>query len=141
MSERAVPVSTDLGVFGFWRNTIIVERVEWEGRTITLTCDIHTSHLTGYTGTAEDIQATITFTGVVSMFHAELDTYEAIPASAFTVGPDPQSDLERIEGSRYRERLPIRPDWAPVEHFRLWSYDDVFDVLATGVTVSEIAPE
>lgn len=136
-NERPVPVETGLGVLGFGRDSIIVDHIDWNGGTISISCRIDSDHLDGFRGEHRDIEATIAFDGVVSMFHAELDTYAAIRSGTFTKVPDGASNLERIEGSRYQRDLPTRPDWGTVVHFRLWTYDDVFDILAKSVSVTE----
>lgn len=69
------------------RDAIILHEVRQRFSTLEFWCSITTGALSGYDGPLADVRLTITFTGVISMFQAELDTYHAIPDGVFTKTP------------------------------------------------------
>lgn len=68
----------------------------------------------------------LVFHGVVSHFVCELDTYENL------MGFVGCSDFAIIENSEMMSKIPIRSDYdkSRFKHFRVFTYDYVFDILA-----------
>ena len=68
------------------------------------------------------------FTQVLMYFCCELDTYGNLTEIEYS------SSFDLVENSTWLEALPIRKDYDKKEykHYRLFTYDDVFDVIATG---------
>ncbi|MDE7398614.1 MAG: hypothetical protein K2N06_03710 [Oscillospiraceae bacterium] len=66
------------------------------------------------------------FKGVISHFVCELDTYESL------MGFVGCSDFAIIENSEMMSKIPIRSDYdkSRYKHFRVFTYDYVFDILA-----------
>ena len=74
------------------------------------------------------IPYTLVFKRVISYFACELDTYENLCGMGY---PD-HSDFTVIENSERLAKLPIRGDFdrSIYKHFRVFTYDVVFDVFA-----------
>lgn len=68
----------------------------------------------------------LVFHGVISHFVCELDTYENL------MGFLGCSDFAIIENSEMMAKIPIRSDYDKFryKHFRVFTYDYVFDILA-----------
>ena len=126
--EKAVAVNTPLGYFENYRDSIIIEKIEWNVPNITFFCNINDKHISNKYD-KEYIKFKIIFKSVISLFQAEYDTYEAIdkwfPKSTKNV-----SNFEIIENSKYIKDLPIRTDVKNVKHYCLSTYDDVFNIIA-----------
>lgn len=80
-------------------------------------------------GAGDVFDFTLKFTNVISYFATEIDTYQESSRQ------DCCSNFEEVTRSRYLKKLKIREDWPPVKHYRLYTYDDVYDVLASGFVI------
>jgi hypothetical protein len=134
--EKAVVIQTPIGRFNGNRDGIIIKNIEWKPPQAVFCCNISKSGLLdGNEDSADCYDFKIRFRQVVSLFHAEYDTYEAI-AKGFPKAGDSAGAFERIENSRYIKELPIRSEYAnKVKHYCLSTYDDVFDILAEDFTI------
>ena len=76
------------------------------------------------------IPYTLVFHRVIAHFACELDTYENLCGTEYL----DSSDFTVIENSGQLERLPIRKDFdkSAYKHFRVVTYDVVFDIFAAG---------
>ena len=70
----------------------------------------------------------LTFIQVLAYFCCELDTYENLVKTTSC------SSFVLMENSAWLETLPIKYDFdkSAYKHYRLFTYDDVYDVIATG---------
>ena len=71
---------------------------------------------------------TLTFHSCISYFACELDTY-------INLSKDPvKASFVLIENSKWLKKLPIREDYpkSHYKHYRIYTYDVVYDIIATG---------
>jgi hypothetical protein len=130
--EKAVPVKTFFGVFGNYRDIIILKNIEWKQNKVIFYCNISKHGITGNGNkkSPEDYNCRIIFDDVISLFHAEYDTYEAIKRG-FPKSEISKSIFEIIENSNYVKNLPVRNEYKnKVTHYCLTTYDDVFNIIA-----------
>ena len=71
---------------------------------------------------------TLTFRQVLAYFTCELDTYENLTGTEYLDG----SSFDLIEESTWLESLPVREDLdkSIYRHYRLFTYDDVYNIIA-----------
>jgi hypothetical protein len=127
--EKATAINTPLGYFENYRDSIIIEKIEWNVPDITFFCNINGEHVSNKND-KEYIKFKIIFKYVISLFQAEYDTYEAI-IKGFPKSNENISNFEIIENSHYIKNLPIRKDVKNVNHYCLSTYDDIFNIIAT----------
>lgn len=127
--EKAIPIKTQIGFFENYRDGIILKRIDWKNCNITFHCNIVSNSIVDNVDNGEDYDSELTFVGVISLFHAEYDTYESIK-NGFPMSNLNESIFEEIENSDYIKRLPIRADQGEVKHYCLSTYDDVFNIIA-----------
>jgi hypothetical protein len=126
--EKAIAINTPLGYFENYRNSIIIDKIEWNVPHITFFCNIGGNHISNKND-KEYVKFKITFKCVISLFQAEYDTYIAI-IKGFPKSNENISNFEIIENSHYIKNLPIRNDVKNVNHYCLGTYDDIFNIIA-----------
>lgn len=129
---KIIKVETAVGQFSAARESIILHRVEQRNDVCTFHINVDAKWVTNPPRGNREFDCVLQFKGVISMFQAELDTYYATNKCLST-----QSCFEQIEGSPYLRKLKIREDYEQYDykHYRLWTYDDVFDIIATSFTI------
>jgi hypothetical protein len=130
--EKAIPVKTPLGIFENYRDSIILKNIEWRHPQIIFYCVISGHGIINNENPKmlENYNFRIIFENVISLFHAEYGTYEAID-KGFTKSEVHRSVFEIIEDSNYVKNLPARNEYKnSVKHYCLTTYDDVFDIIA-----------
>lgn len=114
----------------YGRDCMFLDRAELKGNKLIIEGEIN-SALTGRTKQGgEWISFRLTFQSVIAHFVCELDTYENMSKIGGCFGV--------IEDSRQLEKLPVRSDFDKSEykHYRVCTYDFVFDVFAKGFEFS-----
>ena len=126
----------------FWRkkwniiHPIKTEKGYLENRSIyydKLEDDLRSTNFTGEIFlNIEFIPYVLVFHHVLSMFSCELDTY-------FNLNPyHGASSFMIIKNSTWLKKLPVREDFNKNDytHYRLYTYDDVFDIIAASFELS-----
>jgi hypothetical protein len=137
MEEKAIPIKTPIGTFENYRDGIILKNIEWKHPQVIFYCNIsnHAIKINGDNKVLKEYNFKIIFEGVISLFHAEYDTYEAIYRGFPKSGAN-ESIFEIIENSNYIKNLPIRNEYKnKVNHYCLTTYDDVFDIIAKSYAI------
>jgi hypothetical protein len=140
--EKSVPVKTAAGIFKNYRDGIILKHIEWKHRQMVFYCTI-SGHAIKNDENDREYNFKIIFEDVISLFHAEYDTYEAICPGrkglkkyGYAKSKVNGSIFEMIENSNYIKVLPVRNEYVgKVKHYCLTAYDDVFNVIAKSCTV------
>ncbi|MDR1340087.1 MAG: hypothetical protein LBK58_08565 [Prevotellaceae bacterium] len=143
--EKSVPVKTAVGIFENYRDGIILENIEWQHRQMVFYCTISSHAIKNDENIKLDREYNfkIIFEDVISLFHAEYDTYEAICPGrkglkkyGYAKPKVNGSIFEMIENSNYIKALPAREEYVgKVRHYCLTTYDDVFNIIAKSYTV------
>ncbi|EMF43373.1 hypothetical protein MKU65_02945 [Leptospira interrogans] len=131
--EKAVPIKTPIGYFKNHRDGIILTNIQWSNSKIIFSCNITDNAILDATTKEKEYEFKLIFDGVISLFHAELDTYYQIEKD-FQKPKATKSIFEEINNSDYIAKLPIRSDWGEVKHYCLSTYDDIFNILAKSYT-------
>jgi hypothetical protein len=104
-----IPIKTPIGTFNRYRDNIILNKMEWKGRTIIFYCNISPNGIIDNTF-EDDVDFKLIFYHTVSFFHCEYDTYESLHPEFSK--PTPHSSVfELIENSKFIEDLPIKEDY------------------------------
>ena len=132
--EKAIPIETPIGLFENHRDAILLENIEWEHSSkVIFFCNITKNHIknTENKTLMQEFSFKIIFFDIISLFHSEYDTYEAIKKGFPKPGIN-ESVFEIIENSNYLKDLPIREDYnkEKLNHYYLQTYDDVFNIIA-----------
>lgn len=111
------------------RDCIFLDRAALKGNKLILEGQIN-GGLVGKETQSEWISFRLSFRGVIAHFACELDTYENISKIGGCFGV--------IEESGQLKKLPVRCDYdkAEYKHFRVCTYDFVFDIFAKGFEFS-----
>ena len=126
--EKATAVETCLGVLK-GRDCIYLDLVKQDDlNNLTFTGDINGHLISKHRDEKDWIPYTLTFRQVLAHFACELDIYENL---AGTEHPD-GSSFDLIEDSTWLESLSVREDFDKdiYRHYRLFTYDDVYNVIA-----------
>ena len=120
--ERFVDISTAFGRL-YGRDCLFLDRTEFKNNKLILEGEINGS-LTGNKASDKWIPFRLIFNSVIAYFSCELDTYENLSRIGGCFGI--------VEESEHLERLPVRDDFDKSEykHYRVCTYDYVFDVFA-----------
>jgi hypothetical protein len=123
--EQVLPIETSVGILN-GRDCIHLDTVIQDAHknTVVFAGDINgrlTSKATDW------IPYRLIFMQVLAYFCCELDTYENL------VNTTSNSSFVVMENSMWLESLPVRYDYDKnaYKHFRLFTYDDVYDIIAT----------
>ncbi len=121
------PIDTEVGVIS-GRDGIYLDRLESDGRDLTVTGEFNGSLVSRNAGNLEWIPYELVFQSVLSYFTCELDTYEAMTEYR----TDRSESFLLVEESPYLRDLPVRSDYKREEyhHYLLYTYDVVLNVLA-----------
>lgn len=111
------------------RDCIFLDRASLKENKLILEGEINGS-LAGKAAQGEWISFRLIFQNVIAYFACELDTYENLSEIGGCFGV--------IENSGQLEKLPVRRDYDKSEykHFKVCTYDFVFDIFAKGFEFS-----
>ena len=130
--EKAVPIETNVGVLN-GRDCIFLDTVvqEEHNGTLVFKGDINGNLIEKAKGW---MPYTLTFTGVLACFYCELDTYNNLINTNELVE---NSSFDLMENSVWLKSLPVRDDYdkSKYKHYRLFTYDVVYDIIATEHTL------
>jgi hypothetical protein len=134
--EKSIPIKTVMGTFENYRDGIILKNIEWIPPQMIFYCNVSSHAIKNNENPDKKYyDFKIIFKNVISLFHAEYDTYEAID-KGFPKSIVNESVFEIIENSNYIKKLPVRSEYIDkINHYSLSTYDDVFDILATSYTI------
>ena len=95
---------------------------------LTFTGDINGHLISQHRDEKDWFPYTLTFRQVLAYFTCELDTYENLAGTEYLDG----SSFDLIEDSTWLKSLPVREDFDKgiYQHYRLFTYDDVYDIIA-----------
>ena len=126
--EKAIAVQTCLGVLN-GRDCIYLDQMKRDDMdNLTFTGDINGHLVSQHRDEKKWFPYTLTFRRVLACFSCELDTYENLAGT----GHLNDSSFDLIEDSSWLKSLPVREDFDKdiYRHYRLFTYDDVFDIIA-----------
>ena len=126
--EKATAVNTCLGVL-MGRDCIYLDQVKQDAlNNLTFTGDINGHLISQHRDEKDWFPYTLTFRRVLAYFACELDTYENLAWMGHLDG----SSFDLIEDSTWLKSLPVREDFDKgiYQHYRLFTYDDVYDIIA-----------
>jgi hypothetical protein len=143
--EKSLPIKTTIGIFENYRDGIILKNIEWKRPQMIFYCNISSRAIKNDENikSEKEYNFKIIFEDVISLFHAEYDTYEAIYPGrkglkkyGFTKSRVNKSIFDMIENSNYIKILPMRNEYiGKVKHYCLITYDDVFNIIAKSYTI------
>ena len=123
--EQAVPIETRVGILS-GRDCIHLDTVIQDANknVIVFAGDISGTLVSK---AVDWMPYKLTFIQVLAYFCCELDTYENLVKTTSC------SSFVLMENSAWLESLPIRYDYDKnaYKHYRLFTYDDVYDIIAT----------
>ena len=116
------PIETSLGILKC-RDCIYIDKVYKKDRSYLFEGEINGRLLNN--GKDSFIKYKLEFKNVISMFTCELDSYDAINTNSVY-------SFEIIEDSKYLKIIAANDelDIKSLKHYRLKTYDDVFDIIA-----------
>ena len=126
--EKATAVNTCLGVL-MGRDCIYLDQVKQDAlNNLTFTGDIDGHLISQHRDEKDWFPYTLTFRRVRAYFACELDTYENLAGMGHLDG----SSFDLIEDSTWLKSLPVREDFDKdiYRHYRLFTYDDVYNIIA-----------
>ena len=126
--EKATAVNTCLGVLK-GRDCIYLDQVKQDGlNNLTFTGDINGHLVSQHRDEKDWFPYTLTFRRVLAYFSCELDTYKNMAGTEYIAG----SSFDLIEDSTWLKSLPVREDFDKgiYRHYRLFTYDDVYNIIA-----------
>lgn len=120
--STAKPIETSLGILK-GRDCIYLDKVYKNARSYIFEGEINGRLLNN--GKEGFIKYKLEFKNVVSIFTCELNTYDAINANSVY-------GFEIVEDSKYLKIIAANDelDIKSLKHYRLKTYDDVFDIIA-----------
>lgn len=124
--ETAIPIETEIGILS-GRDCIFFDAMTRDSCKMIFTGEINSKLASKQTQGEEYIPYKLTFKDVLVSFSCELDTYcylDNLHSSSF--------DL--IDDSDWLKELPIRYDYNKEDynHYCFHTYDDVFNIIASG---------
>ena len=126
--EKTTAVNTCLGVLK-GRDCIYLDQVKRDAlNNLTFTGDINGHLISQHRGEKDWFPYTLTFRRVLAYFACELDTYENLAGTGHLGG----SSFDLVEDSSWLKSLPVREDFdkSLYQHYRLFTYDDVYHIIA-----------
>ena len=126
--DKATAVNTCLGVLK-GRDCIYLDKVKRDSlNNLTFTGDINGHLISQHRDEKDWFPYTLTFRRVLTYFACELDTYENLAEMGHLDG----SSFDLIEDSAWLKSLPVREDFDKgiYQHYQLFTYDDVYDIIA-----------
>lgn len=116
------PIETSLGILK-GRDCIYLDKVYKKDRSYLFEGEINGRLLNN--GKDGFIKYKLEFINVISMFTCELDSYDAVNINSVY-------SFEIIENSKYLKTIAANDelDIKSLKHYRLKTYDDVFDIIA-----------
>lgn len=126
MSETIRPIKTKLGYLE-GRDCIYLDKIIGNSYDVKFIGEIFERNSKVF------IPYELTFDSVISLFSCELDTYYNLEYKRLLDKKESNiSSFMVIENSEYLNKLPLREDYDKKEyiHYRLKTYDVVFDIIA-----------
>lgn len=134
--EKATAVNTCLGVL-YGRDCIFLDQMKGDDRdNLTFMGEINGHLVSRCSGVKRWFPYALTFQRVLAYFACELDTYENLAGTGY-LGHLDGSSFDLIEDSSWLKSLPVREDFDKnrYRHYRLFTYDDVFNIIAVSYSL------
>ena len=128
LMEKAIAIDTCLGVLN-GRDCVYLNQMKRDGLdTLTFMGDINGHLISRHRDEKRWFPYTLIFQRVLAYFACELDTYENMVGLGHLDG----SSFDLIEDSSWLKSLPVREDFDKniYQHYRLFTYDDVYNIIA-----------
>jgi len=125
--EKIIPIETSVG-FLKGRDCIYIDTVlQNENSSLTFKGELNSNLLTDTKRNKDFLPYKLVFPQILAVFYCELDTYSNLN--------QPKSSMfDLIENSEWLESILIREDYdkSIYKHYRLSTYDYVFDIISIG---------